>query len=107
MLLKNGKKYAMIQEGNEVQLQIHDLTSQDSGIYRCCAGNLETRANIIVKGRFDGITCHNSYGLYLNVSVSVSVSVDIEYLIVCTVMFYLYNIANIKTHQIYLSNVFT
>ncbi|KAG1973513.1 obscurin [Pimephales promelas] len=49
MLLKNGKKYAMIQEGNEVQLQIHDLTSQDSGIYRCCAGNLETRANIIVK----------------------------------------------------------
>jgi len=52
MLLKNGKKYAMIQEGNEVQLQIHDLTSQDSGIYRCCAGNLETRSNIIVKGRF-------------------------------------------------------
>ncbi|XP_077079717.1 obscurin-like isoform X1 [Siphateles boraxobius] len=49
MLLKNGQKYAMMQEGNEVQLQIHDLTSQDSGIYRCYAGNLETRANIIVK----------------------------------------------------------
>lgn len=52
MLLKNGQKYAMMQEGNEVQLQIHDLTSQDSGIYRCYAGNLETRANIIVKGRY-------------------------------------------------------
>ncbi|XDV49254.1 hypothetical protein PO909_018537 [Leuciscus waleckii] len=49
MLLKKGLKYAMMQEGNEVQLQIHDLTSQDSGIYRCYAGNLETRANIIVK----------------------------------------------------------
>lgn len=52
MLLKNGQKYKMTQEGNEVQLQIQDLTSQDSGIYRCCAGNLETRANIIVKGRY-------------------------------------------------------
>nr|XP_021334072.1 obscurin isoform X1 [Danio rerio] len=49
MLLKNGHKYSMTQEGNEVLLQIHDLTSQDSGIYRCCAGNLETRANIVVK----------------------------------------------------------
>ncbi|KAF4110126.1 obscurin [Onychostoma macrolepis] len=49
MLLKNGQKYEMMQEGNEVQLQIHDLTSQDSGTYRCCAGNIETRANIIVK----------------------------------------------------------
>ncbi|XP_016431454.1 obscurin-like [Sinocyclocheilus rhinocerous] len=49
MLLKNGQKYEMTQEGNEVQLQIHDLTSQDSGTYRCCAGNIETRANIIVK----------------------------------------------------------
>ncbi|XP_052419981.1 obscurin [Carassius gibelio] len=49
MLLKNGHKYEMTQDGNEVQLQIHDLTSQDSGIYRCCAGNIETRANIIVK----------------------------------------------------------
>lgn len=51
MLLKNGHKYEMTQEGNEVQLQIHDLTSQDSGTYRCCAGNIETWANIIVKGR--------------------------------------------------------
>lgn len=51
MLLKNGQKYEMTQEGTEVQLQIHDLTSQDSGTYRCCAGNIETRANIIVKGR--------------------------------------------------------
>ncbi|TRY95208.1 hypothetical protein DNTS_010019, partial [Danionella cerebrum] len=49
VLLKNGLKYVMTQEGNEVQLQICDLTSQDSGIYRCCAGNLETRANIAVK----------------------------------------------------------
>ncbi len=51
MLLKNGQKYEMTQESNEVQLQIHDLTSQDSGTYRCCAGTIETRANIIVKGR--------------------------------------------------------
>ncbi|KAL1270084.1 hypothetical protein QQF64_032373 [Cirrhinus molitorella] len=49
MLLKNGQKYEMTQEGNEVQLQIHDLASHDSGTYRCCAGNIETRASIIVK----------------------------------------------------------
>ncbi|XP_051964162.1 obscurin [Xyrauchen texanus] len=46
MLLKPGKKYGIMQEGNELQLQIHDLTCQDSGIYKCCAGSLETRANI-------------------------------------------------------------
>ncbi|XP_051524815.1 obscurin [Myxocyprinus asiaticus] len=49
MLLKPGKKYGIKQEGNELQLQIHDLTCQDSGIYRCCAGSLETRANVFVK----------------------------------------------------------
>ncbi|XP_073724075.1 obscurin [Misgurnus anguillicaudatus] len=49
MVLKHGRKYKMMQEGNDLQLQIYDLTSQDSGIYRCCAGSLETRANVLVK----------------------------------------------------------
>lgn len=50
MVLRHGRKYKMIQEGNELQLQIHDLTNEDSGIYRCCVGSLETRANVLVKG---------------------------------------------------------
>ncbi|KAI7798029.1 putative obscurin, partial [Triplophysa rosa] len=49
MVLRNGRKYKMMQEGTELQLQIHDLTNEDSGFYRCCVGSLETRANVLVK----------------------------------------------------------
>ncbi|KAK1801420.1 hypothetical protein P4O66_022686, partial [Electrophorus voltai] len=50
MLLRPGNKYEMKQYGCELELQIRDLTYQDTGIYKCCAGGiLETEAKILVK----------------------------------------------------------
>lgn len=50
ILLRPGNKYKMKQDGCEVQLQIYDLAIQDSGIYRCCADSIETKASLSVKG---------------------------------------------------------
>ncbi|KAI4872326.1 hypothetical protein NFI96_027754 [Prochilodus magdalenae] len=49
VLLRPESKYMMKQDGCEFELQIHDLKCQDSGLYKCCAGSLETKANIVVK----------------------------------------------------------
>lgn len=57
VLLSPGNKYEMKQDGCELQLQINDLTSQDSGAYRCCADGIETRASITVKGNTKIIAC--------------------------------------------------
>ncbi|KAL7829000.1 hypothetical protein SRHO_G00326340 [Serrasalmus rhombeus] len=48
-LLRPGSKYTMKQDGCELELQLHDLKQQDSGVYKCCSGSLETKANIVVK----------------------------------------------------------
>jgi len=50
VLLKPGRKYEIKQNGGELQLQIHELTSQDSGVYTCCVGSLLTSASLDVKG---------------------------------------------------------
>lgn len=50
VLLKPGRKYEIKQNGGELQLQIHELTSQDSGVYTCCVGSLVTSASLEVKG---------------------------------------------------------
>lgn len=48
--LKSGSKYEIQQNGGELQLQIHELTGQDSGVYTCCVGALVTSASLEVKG---------------------------------------------------------
>lgn len=50
VLLKPGRKYEIKQNGSELRLQIHELTSQDSGVYTCCVGSLVTSASLEVKG---------------------------------------------------------
>ncbi|TRY95209.1 hypothetical protein DNTS_010020, partial [Danionella cerebrum] len=49
VLLKPSKRYEMTQDGCQLQLQIHELTMEDSGTYKCCAGNLVTSASLLVK----------------------------------------------------------
>lgn len=59
-MLKPGNKYEMKQNGCEFELQIHDLTVQDSGIYKCCTGGIATTASLKVKGiysTFPGALC--------------------------------------------------
>lgn len=50
VLLTPGKKYKMKQDGCELQLQIYELSVQDSGMYRCCVDSTETKASLTVKG---------------------------------------------------------
>lgn len=50
VVLKPGNKYEMKQNDCEFQLKIHDLTSHDSGVYKCCTGGIVTTASLEVKG---------------------------------------------------------
>lgn len=49
VILKPGKKYEMKQNGCQLQLHIHELTTQDSGVYKCCALSLATTGSVTVK----------------------------------------------------------
>lgn len=52
VVLKPGGKYEMKLKGSDVSLQIYDLKIHDSGVYKCCMGNLETIASVTVKGLY-------------------------------------------------------
>jgi len=51
VILQPSKKYEIKQAGHQLQLQIHELTAQDSGTYKCCAGSLVTTASLVIKGK--------------------------------------------------------
>ncbi|KAL0186143.1 hypothetical protein M9458_017813, partial [Cirrhinus mrigala] len=51
VLLKPSKKHEIKEDGRKLQLQIHELTAQDSGAYKCCAGSLVSTASLVVKGK--------------------------------------------------------
>lgn len=61
--LRPGGKYEIRQKGCKLQLKVHNLTHQDSGFYKCCAGDLETMASLEVKGMWHfgkmGTVCQN------------------------------------------------
>lgn len=46
VLLWLGNKYEMKQNGCELELRIHDFSTEDCGVYKCCASNVETSATI-------------------------------------------------------------
>lgn len=50
VILKPCKKYEIKQDGHQLQLQIHEVTAQDSGVYKCCAGSLATNCSIKATG---------------------------------------------------------
>lgn len=52
IVLKPGKKYEITQNGCQLQLHICELTTQDSGVYKCCTGSLVTTCSVTVKGMF-------------------------------------------------------
>lgn len=53
VLLRPCEKYNLTVTVCDLQLQIHDLTCEDSGTYRCSADNTETTAVVLVKGIFN------------------------------------------------------
>ncbi|XP_058876960.1 obscurin-like [Acipenser ruthenus] len=57
-LLESSSKYHMKQDKNLVELIIQSLKPEDSGVYRCKAGNAETKAKLTVEAHKVEITKH-------------------------------------------------
>lgn len=49
-IIRNGEKYHVRQRDALVELRIFDVTPEDSTIYTCICGNIETTATLIVNG---------------------------------------------------------
>lgn len=50
-VIKNGEKYQARQRDTLLELRIVDVTPDDSNIYTCTCGNIETTATLTVNGR--------------------------------------------------------
>lgn len=49
-VIRNGEKYQMRQRDTLLELRIFDVTPEDSDIYTCICGNIETTATLTVNG---------------------------------------------------------
>lgn len=49
--LRNGDKYEMRKEGKVNLLLIHDADPQDTGIYSCDTGDVQSSARLTVSGK--------------------------------------------------------
>lgn len=49
--LRIGDKYEMCKEGKVNLLRIHDVDSQDTGIYSCDTGDVQSSARLTVTGK--------------------------------------------------------
>lgn len=50
-VIKNGEKYQMRQRETLLELRIFDVSTEDSDIYTCICGNIETTATLTVNGK--------------------------------------------------------
>lgn len=55
-VIRNGEKYHMRQRDTLIELRIFDVTLEDSDIYTCICGNIETTATLTVNGRHSLLT---------------------------------------------------
>lgn len=51
-VITNGEKYQMRQRETLLELRIFDVTPDDSDIYTCICGNIESTATLTVNGSF-------------------------------------------------------
>lgn len=93
--LKSGRKYEIQQNGGELKLQIHELTSQDSGVYTCCVGALVTSASLAVKGAVL-LFLNESFPPYFRIKVNSSKLYNIK----CC------NVGIVVTNTIFISHLF-
>lgn len=49
-VIRNGEKYHVRQRDTHIELRILDVTPDDSDIYTCICGNIETTATLTVNG---------------------------------------------------------
>lgn len=61
-VLSSGEKYQMKQSGFDYELQIVNLTPEDTGSYSCCSKDTITSASLAVKGRMK--TMSSSHALF-------------------------------------------
>lgn len=59
-LIRSGEKYQMRQRDMLIELKIFDVTPEDSDIYTCISGNIETTATLTVNGRCLLLTKHTN-----------------------------------------------
>lgn len=58
-VIRNGEKYQMRQRDTLLELRIFDVSPEDSDIYTCICGNIETTSTLTVNGSCLLLTeCH-------------------------------------------------